>query len=190
MYGVLALLLAIAIGFAAYFLAPQKEAQSVYQPSQEELYQMALNRIDSDNVDSLQSGMELMDSLSNMNYIPAIYQMAFTYGWYSDKTSVKRKKMLGIDMDQSYLPTSDRYSNKAVALFTRIMEMNDSAYADINANAIYRLACYYVMPNNIYKSNYEKGKMFLIRSREWAVLAGDQNLIDKIEKGLASFQNE
>lgn len=190
LYGVLALLLAIAIGCAAYFLAPQKEAQSVYQPSQEELYQMALNRIDSDNVDSLQSGMELMDSLSNMNYIPAIYQMAFTYGWYSDKTSVKRKKMLGIDMDQSYLPTSDRYSNKAVALFTRIMEMNDSAYADINANAIYRLACYYVMPNNIYKSNYEKGKMFLIRSREWAVLAGDQNLIDKIEKGLASFQNE
>ena len=188
-YGILVLLLTIAIGCAAYLLAPQKEVQSAYQPSLEELYHIALNRIDSDNVDSLQSGMKLMDSLSNINYIPAIYQMAFTYGWYSDKNSVKRKKMLGIDMDKSYLPTSDRYSNKAVALFTRIMEMNDSAYSDINANAIYRLACYYVMPNNIYKPNYEKGKMFLIRSREWAVLAGDQNLIDKIEKGLASFQN-
>ena len=88
---------------------------------------MALNRIDSDNVDSLQSGMELMDSLSNMNYIPAIYQMAFTYGWYSDKTSVKRKKMLGIDMDQSYLPTSDRKSTRLNSSHIATSRMPSSA---------------------------------------------------------------
>jgi len=86
------------------------------------------------------------------------------------------------------MPRSDRHSNEAVALFTRIVRLNDSTYADINANAAYRLACYYVMPNNIYKPNYEKGKEFLLRSREWAVLAGDRELLDKIDKGLASFQ--
>ena len=43
------------------------------------------------------------------------------------------------------------------------------------------------MPNNIYKANYEKGKQFLLRSKEWAILAGDTELLEKINKGLASF---
>ena len=128
-----------------------------------------------------------VDSLSSTNYIPAIYQMAFTYGWYSDSVSVNRKRLLGIDIDEQYMPRADRHSNEAVALFTRIVRLNDSTYADINANASYRLACYYVMPNNIYKPNYEKGKEFLLRSKEWATLAGDKDLLNKIERGLASF---
>ena len=129
-----------------------------------------------------------MDSLSRQNYIPAIYEMAFTYGWYSDSVSVKRKQLLGIDIDETCLPTADTYSNKAVALFTKIMELNDSAYADINAKAIYRLACYYVMPNKIYKSNYDKGKRFLHRSKEWATMAKDTELMEIIDKGLATFE--
>ena len=95
---------------------------------------------------------------------------------------------MGIEMDESYMPKADHYSNRAVGLFTRIMELNDSAYADINANATYRLACYYVMPNNIYKPNYDKGKRFLLKSREWATLAGDQDLLEKIQRGLATFE--
>ena len=144
--------------------------------------------MNSSDIDSLQLGLEIMDSLSNMNYIPAIYQMAFTYGWYSDSISVNRKRMLGIAMDKDYLPVSDRYSNMAVALFTRIVELNDSSYADINAMATYRLACYYVMDNNNFKQNLEKGKKLLLRSKEWAIMAGDNKLLDSIEKGLASFQ--
>ena len=116
--------------------------------------------------------------------------MAFTYGWYSDSCSVKRKQLLGIDMDSLYLPTSDRYSNKAVELFTRILELNDSSYAVINANAAYRLACYYVMPNSIYIRNFEKGKEFLFRSKEWAIIAGNDKLLGKIENGLKSFNND
>ncbi len=185
----LAIVSAIIIGCSAYFLSQQqRDDPLVYQPSAQEQYDLALRLISSNDIDSLNTGIELMDSLSNNNYIPALYQMAFTYGWYSDSASVKRKEMLGIKMDDSYLPTSDRYSNKAVALFTRIMELNDSSYADINAKATYRLACYYVMPNNIYKPNYEKGKRFLLRSKEWALMAGDNDLLEKIEKGLASFQ--
>ena len=68
------------------------------------------------------------------------------------------------------------------------MELNDSAYADINANSIYRLACYYVMPNDIYQPNYVKGKRYLYRSKEWATIANDQALIDKIDRGLATFE--
>lgn len=176
------------LGCVAFFSLSQPTVQPAVLISQEDVYKTALAQIEDGDADSLQVGVTTMDSLSNTNYIPAIYQMAFIYGWYSDSASVKRKEMLGIKMDKNYLPVSDRYSNKAVALFTRIMELNDTSYADINANAIYRLACYYVMPNNIYKPNYEKGKRFLLRSREWALLAGDRELLEKIDKGLASFQ--
>lgn len=188
-YGTVIALVAIMTICATYFFSKPNIETVVPQQSTEELYSIALKKMNCDNIDSLQEGIVLMDSLSNIDYVPAIYQMAFTYGWYSDSSSVKRKKMLGIEMDygNNFIPISDRYSNKAVALFTRIMELNDSSCADINAKATYRLACYYVMPNNIYKPNMEKGKRFLLRSKEWATMADDIELLLKIEKGLASF---
>ena len=191
----LALLCALLVGGAIYFMLSRPSETKIIEVekvmTKEELkayYDNALALMNSDNVDSLKLGMAKMDSLSGTNYVPAIYQMALTYGWYSDPISVKRKQLMGIEMDESYMPKADHYSNRAVGLFTRIMELNDSAYADINANATYRLACYYVMPNNIYKPNYDKGKRFLLKSREWATLAGDQDLLEKIQRGLATFE--
>lgn len=187
-YGAIIALAIVLIVSVFFFLTKSNEAIITYQPTSEELYNVALDKMNCGDTDSLQAGLDIMDSLSNMNYVPAIYQMAFTYGWYSDSISVNRKRMLGIVMDKDFLPVSDKYSNMAVALFTRIMELNDSSYADINAMATYRLACYYVMPNNNFKQNYEKGKRLLLRSKEWAIMAGDNKLLDSIEKGLASFQ--
>ena len=177
----------LVVGALSFFLARNTEGPEIPQIPVEELYQTALGRMNYDNVDSLKAGMELMDSLSRTNYIPAIYQMAFTYGWYSDSISVKRKRLLGIDVDEQFMPKADRHSIKAVELFTRIMDLNDSTYAEINANATYRLACYYVMPNKIYNPNYSKGKTILLRSKEWAVIAGDTMLLNRINNGLASF---
>ena len=187
LYGLIAFFCLLVMGGVGYYFLSQKLAMIETRPP-EEVYAEALNRMNSDNVDTLKAGLAQMDSLSGTNYIPAIYEMAFTYGWYSDSISVKRKRMLGIAMDEYYMPTIDRYSNRAVGLFTKIMELNDSAYASINANATYRLACYYVMPNNIYKPNYEKGKQALLRSREWATKARDYDLLDKITRGLETFE--
>ena len=189
-YGSIVAILATLVCSFIYFLFPQPQSNGALeqQPSVQEQYELALHLVSINNADSLKAGIELMDNMSNNNYIPAIYQMAFTYGWFSDSASIKRKELLGITMDETFLPTSDRYSNKAVALFTRIMELNDSSYADINAKATYRLACYYVEPNNIYKTNYDKGKRFLFLSKDWALMARDYELLNKIEKGLASFQ--
>ena len=195
LYFALAALCALLIAGGIYFFVSQKaepeiiEVEKVHQNVDvKKLFAEAQAMMNSDNVDSLKLGLEQMDSLSGTNYVPAIYEMALTYGWYSDDVSVKRKRLLGIEMDDTYLPKLDRYSNKAVGLFTKIMELNDSSYADINANATYRLACYYVMPNNIYKPNYEKGKRFLMRSKEWATKANNQELLGKIERGLATFE--
>ncbi len=178
----------ISYGLSRYFAPTEVIVQETKQPPISELYAKALRNLDSENLDSLNQGIVDMEKLAGRDYVPALYQMAFTYGWYSDSASVRRKRMLGIEMDESYIPKADLYSNKAVAFFTRIMELNDSTYADLNANATYRLACYYVMPNSIYQPNYEKGKRFLYRSREWAVIAGDQTLIEKIDRGLATFE--
>ena len=190
LYSALAVLAIALIGGLIYFTSI-RNSQTVDLPPQispEEVYEKALARINSDNLDSLKLGLEQMDSLSGTNYIPAIYEMAFTYGWYSDPVSVKRKEMLGIEMNEDCLPKRDLYSNKAVGYFTRIMELNDSSYASINANATYRLACYYVMPNNIYQPNYDKGKRILLIAREWATLARDEELLQKINRGLATFE--
>ena len=190
LYAVLAALLLAVIGGLAYLSISQKniEMQQVPQIAPEEIYAAALARMNSDNPDTLKLGVEQMDSLSGMNYIPAIYEMAFTYGWYSDSASLKRKELLGIDTSEDCLPKADFFSNKAVGYFTRIMELNDSAYASINANACYRLACYYVMPNAIYKPNYEKGKRILFTARDWAIAAKDEDLLQKINRGLETFE--
>ena len=190
LYGAIIAVVLVLVVCATHFLSKTNEEIATYQPTPEELYTVALNKMNCNDIDSLQAGLDIMDSLSNINYIPAIYQMAFTYGWFSDSISVNRKRVLGIAMGDNYLPVSDRYSNIAVALFTRIMELNDSSYADLNAIATYRLACYYVMPNNNFKQNLDKGKRLLLRSKEWAIMAGDNKLLESIEKGLASFQRK
>ena len=187
----LAIVSAIIIGGVAFFFSQQqKDIPVVYQPSAQEQYDLALHMMEIDDVDSLKAGIDIMDSLSNNNYIPAIYQMAFTYGWYSDSASVRRKEMLGIKMGDNYLPTSDRYSNKAVALFTRIVELNDSSYADMNAKAAYRLACYYEVPNPIFKRNEEKTRRFLELSKQWSIISGDSVLLKTINKGLDNLEKK
>ena len=190
----LAAIVALAIGVAAtIFLAkPEPEVEVVYEeayvPTNEEVYAAAMQKIDQLDADSLKAGLDMLEELRAVNYVPAIYQLAYTYGWYSDSLSVKRKELLDISMDSRYMPRSDRWNNRAIDLFTRIMEIGDSTYADINANATYRLALYYVMPNDLIQPNYEKGKRFLQRSKEWATMAGNTDLLGKIERGLASFE--
>lgn len=185
LYGsMLALVLGL-IACAIFYLFKYESEPA--QPSVEQLYSAALHKMNGNDIGSLRAGLKTMDSLSSINYIPAIYQMAFTYGWYSDSISVKRKRLLGIAIDDKYLPTSERYTTEAVALFTKIVELNDSSYAGINANATYRLACYYVMPNKIFEKREDRGKELLLQSKEWAILAGDNELLKSILKGLDTF---
>jgi len=189
LYGALIAILLVLIVGVTHFLSKPSEEIVTYQPTMEELYQEALHKMNINDKDSLKVGLAMMDRLSDSDYIPAMYEIAFTYGWYSDSASVKRKNMLGISINDSLLPTSDEYSNKAIDLYTEILKLNDSSYADINADAAYRKACYYVNSNDIYKQDCDKGKDLLICSKKWATLAGDNKLLQKIEAGIASLNN-
>lgn len=189
LYGALIAILLVLIVGVTHFLSKPSEEIVTYQPTMEELYQEALHKMNINDKDSLKVGLAMMDRLSDSDYIPAMYEIAFTYGWYKDSVSVKRKNMLGISINDSLLPTSDEYSNKAIDLYTEILKLNDSSYADINADAAYRKACYYVNSNDIYKQDCDKGKDLLICSKKWATLAGDNKLLQKIEAGIASLNN-
>ncbi len=192
LYGVGVVLLVVVLAAIIYvFIKPSPTVARTI--SDEEVFNFALQRMNSEDIDTLNFGVKQMDSLCNRNYIPALYQMAFTYGWYNDPISLKRKELLGVEIFESgaeqYMPKLDKYNDKAIALFNRIYDLNDSTYSEINAQTAYRLACYYVMPNKIFKPNHEKGKFFLERSWEWATMANDTALLAKIKRGLSSFEN-
>ncbi len=44
------------------------------------------------------------------------------------------------------------------------------------------------MPNSIYQPNYDKGKRILLKARDWAMLAKDDDLLQKINRGLDTFE--
>lgn len=201
LYVALAAMAVIVMGLAVLLVPREDRDEKPEPPKAEDVYKVALGRMDCNNLDSLELGMRQMDSLGKANYVPAIYQMAFTYGWYGDSASVRRKKLLGIKTygeirkkkkkkwdGDDYLPVADKYSHRAVELFSKILEINDSSYSDINANAAYRLACYYVEDNNIYKKDTDKGKHFLLLARKWVLMAGDKTLVGKIDRGLDSYR--
>ena len=187
--GIIALC-ALLIGIGVTYLLKDSEVQIVTEESTppDVVYEKAIGLLNSDIPDSVKVGAEIMDSLSGIKYTPAIYEMAYTYGWFSDSVSVARKKMLGIDIfesgDSKYLPKSDRWSNKAVALFTTMLELKDSTYAAKNAEAAYRLACYYEVPNAIFQRNLEKSKKYLLMAKEWAQFSGNDAMLERVNNGL------
>ena len=191
----LSVLVALLIGGALAYFLRSPEVQIITEEGPrvppEVAYAKAMGLIDQENADSLRAGLTLMDSLNGAGYAPAIYQMGFTYGWYSDSASVARKRLLDIAIfdsgDSKYLPKSDKWTNMAVGLFTNLLELRDSSCADLNADAAYRMACYYERPNDIIKRNEEKAKKFLFIAKEWAEVAGKAELLERVNYGLETL---
>ena len=158
----------------------------------DEIYWEALSCLNSSSLDTVQIGLKRMDSLAYANYVPALYELAYTYGWYSDSISIQRKRKLGItfymDGNDKYLPKSYEYNNKATGLLSRIIELNDTAYPGINANAMYRLACYYVNTDKVYNPNYGRAKELLLQSEYFAVIVNDTILLKRIRTAIKQLE--
>jgi hypothetical protein len=135
-----------------------------------------------------------MDSLSRLEYIPAIYEMAFTHGWYSDEESLRRKEMLGIKFEtrrrnSSAISMSDSDNQRALAWLQQIMEKNDSSYAAINAQAAYRLAGYY-RNEEVIKRDDNAVISWMKVAKGWAELAGETELLEKIDNWLSVVERQ
>lgn len=185
LYGVGTVLLAVVLAAIIYVLVKPSPVEEI-TISDEEVFNCALQRMNCNDIDSLNLGIKQMDSLCNLNYIPALYEMAFTYGWYSDSASLNRKSLLGIEVSDvdsiRNMPIQHRWNEKAVSLLQKIHELNDSSYALINAHAAYRLAGYYLNKNGIYQVDKNKAKHFLDISSSWADMTDDAELKETIKK--------
>ena len=65
--------------------------------------------IASNNIETFSTGINLMDSLSKTDYLPAIYEMAFSYGCYSNPESKRRKQLLGIRYEEKSGKPKENY---------------------------------------------------------------------------------
>ena len=154
----------------------------------EKAYTQALAMITSTDSATFRKGYQIMDSLSNTLYIPAMYQIAFTHGWYSDPESLRRKDMLGIQYekqgtDNQYRPINEIDNRKEMSTIDKILQIGDTNYASVNADVAFRMAAHYT---NSYQ-NIQKGLEYLNIAHEWAERAKDTCLLRKIQESKETF---
>lgn len=193
---IIGLLTAFAILAASLLTRPETHDSVPTQPviSVEDTFKHASALIALNEADSLRAGLAILDSLGNKYYIPALYEQAFTYGWYDDSASIARKKLLGIELytdgsaKQQCLPKSDYINRKAIGLLTQIEEAHNPDYPGINALALYKLANYYYNTDKVFNRNPERAEVLTEQALQWAVKSGDRDLIDKINRNLHTIK--
>lgn len=188
------LIILLLAGGSFYYLIREKPFEDVYQPSMEEQFNQALLQIDSEDGNTALKGLHLMDSLSRCEYIPAMYEVAFTYGWCTDSSSWHRKEILGIKMDENKFPVSVKDRTKAKDLFDGILEISDTTYAEINGKAAYRLAMYFgdkrILKGGVSKYDIVEVSKYLDISERWATMANDTDLLKSIETVRATLNKK
>lgn len=148
---------AIIIGSIFFLFKPKDEVPITYTDIHflEKRHGEALQWMNTQNVDSLKTGINMLEELAKENYVPSLYELSLTYGWFSDPRSVNRKKMLGIEtgnqnvaVQGEILPISDKINDKAIGYLTKIVKLSNPAYSVINLESAYRLGCYYYLLKN------------------------------------------
>ncbi len=185
------IILAILTVCILFLIQSKEQSSDVTLPprlSNEVAYLSAMNLVNTNNTESLEKGLSMLDSLSSLGFVPALYEEAYTYGWYPDSASFTRKDLLGIeyftDEFRKGLPKSYKVNGKAISFLSAIDEKSDSTYPGLNAQALYRLAVYYINENDIFKQDPDRAKQLLTKALEWASISGDKDLIQKIRKNL------
>ena len=188
LYITLCVLGCLIIGAVAYFFQLKKEEPKpqYQQKTVEKTFEEALRQMNSTNIDTLKAGEKTMDSLSKTDYVPAIYQMAFTYGWYTDPVSIQRKEMLDIKTDTNNFPIITKDIDNTKVWLNRIIEIGDSSFAFYNADAAFRLGSYYSDKRfkdnrgKIELENYNIALNYYYQAEEWAKIANDTILLNNI----------
>ncbi|MBQ9577305.1 MAG: serine/threonine protein kinase [Muribaculaceae bacterium] len=154
----------------------------------EVLFDKAICLMDScNNIDSLNKGLYILDSLSVQKYVPAMYEIALTYGWSQRDNIIERKRLLGIKTHNKNLPIDDEYNQKSVTTLDEILNLSDSSYARINGRAANMRAAYEYVRGSYKKRDEVKAQEYLHVAEFWAVKAGDQEVLESVRSQLNSF---
>ena len=171
----LAALLFIVAGVGIFF-RPNPTPPSPQLP--EVLFDKAIYLMDScNNIDSLNKGLHILDSLRVQKYVPAIYERALTYGWSRKDNIIARKRLLGIRTDDLFMPIDDKYNQESVTLLDELLNLSDSTYPYINGRAACVRATYEYDDHSFKKKNTKKGLEYLDIAEFWARKAADQETL-------------
>ena len=192
------LLMAIVILAGAFFVWQKNNTSEVVSLSDEELYEDALRLINSNIPDSVRLGIERMDTLASQSrYVPALYQLGFTFGCYSDSLSLQRKQLLGVELGADninsdaknnigrYMAKDDKYNMKAIRYLTRVVEAQDTCYTKEMLESAYRLGIYYLY----YTENLSLADSFFRTSLDLAEEMEDKDMEDLSRRGLIEVRN-
>lgn len=184
----LLLLAAISAGII-YHYATDGEKSKPMPPEQR--FDTAISLLDDGNAAHAQDGVSILDSLAHAGYVPAMYELARTYGWYSDSVSLKRKQALEIEYYKNgaskYMPVYDKYNDKARELFAKIIDADSTADPELKAQAAYRLATYCTNKNDAYGQNFKKARQYLMESKKYALECNDSAMIEMIDRIIPQF---
>lgn len=169
----------------------------IEKESVKDVFDNAKFQMNSDNPDIFYKGYHTMDSLSNTQYIPAMFEIAFTHGWFTDSLSFKRKKMLNITFDTitKGKPKDQSHNEKAQQLLTQILQQHDTTYAGLNSHALFTLAIYayndtLAVRRTINDEDKLKVKELFQQSREWACLCNDTSRIRKCDDAIEKINKK
>jgi len=146
----------------------------------EEVFDEAFALLKSQDAAEMKKGIALMDSLASTKYVPALWEVAFTYGWFTDSESKRRKELLGISLGNKNvteeamdiadcLPRKDEYNQKAISAFNNIVELADESQQPLRMKAAYTLGLYYAY----YMSNRALAKKQFRIANEVAIALND-----------------
>lgn len=191
-YAVMGVIAVVAV-LCIIFIPMRKGADyQVINIPPEQAYNNAMELLNVNDVDDLKQGIAILDSLSDAKYVPAIYELAYTYGWYSDSASLNRKNLLGIEYTPSgndrFIPKDPSINNRAIGYLQKIIELNDSSYPDLMVQALYRLVIYYINENKYTQVNKSQSKKLLEKANEWNKIKKDTILQQRIDTGLTKIK--
>ncbi len=182
------LVLLIAGGLYYYSVnAPKPEAGIDLKKDQ---FEYARNLLDYSygKTDSVKKGLDILDSLSSMRYVPAQLELVKTIGpdVTNEQSFLKtkiRKKNLNIECDSIGWPIDNKYITKSINILEQIIQQRDSDYAQDNYFAAYTLARLWGAARFYDKyPDAEKLIKYYDIAIEWAKLSGDTILVNKVTK--------
>ena len=155
----------------------------------DELYREAMTLLDARTTDSVQQGINQLEALADSNYVPAMYQLAITYGGMApdDEMQYERKKLLGIKLGNNHIkddnrlipktPKLEKYNDSSVNYYTRIVDLAKPEFQEVNMKSAFRAGCYY------FYLKYDKAKAleFFTKANDWAIKNQDDKYRNLIE---------
>lgn len=178
--GGIATVIAIILG-GIYLAIPSPEPP----PKSEDLYQAYLTELNSIDPQKTSDGFNSMINLAKQGYMPAMYQVAYTYVWApKDSLSSIRKKKLGLNTDDLGLLTENSKNEEAMTWLKKVIQASDSTHYQ----AMSWLAQYY-LNGMVVNRDIEVALNLLNRSKIEAVKNNDKEYIDKIDKVLLRIKD-